>query len=578
LSFWTCSGCGHGWGTLVPDHPCGVTVSLNGGAECGHECIASWQLEQLDKPVLAAGMPVNDTTLEWKTGIVWTDAATTIDGLSDVKANPAKYDHWGNPAPPVVVDECDTEKCVHVYRNSPVYDEATRKAYKISNHPLDLYAREFYGLYALSIKYPGHEKFVKKQFDKIANDFYTATVLALLGEGRYDWHYALRGIERYRQKALGDKYVEYHNPLLDMPLIQMYSVSAGSREAVAAQVKEYKIDMHDLKVVRTLRNIFLWAGRFARGYEGGYGGLMWASVAQIILDYKAGRLTQREFIDHIFNARHNGAPVLTKTMHYAGTTETWLSYRSEASLDWLIRWTPNWIREEFGLPKVKPLALDTWQMRYGTETEMMVVPDDEDGTVSETPGARRYDKWKFAAPRKERVNMPRILLSRIRDDRQFLVIHDDARCLHSENADITIAHDCIKLCAKVGCYCYARLIEEEFTDTPRGGTDGEDAESEMWCEVCEAGDHDTSDCGLAFYCNSCEEYKHESERRFCEVDGEYYCEYCIGRWHEHEDTACVDCEKQFGSNGVYCEDCGDDRCSTCADKHKVEHEEEVPVG
>lgn len=440
---------------------------------------------------------------------------------------PVKYDYsyrqrsYGEPTSPCGL--CDTDACTCSSYLDGQYKKGLLRVWQIEPRRLDIVAREFYGYLALQMT--TNTDPMPEFVSSTAHNLYRAITLACAGEARYDVSLAVSGIWGARVKKRGSAVLPL--PLYNKPFFKYYAkfgVEIPGRSDIAENLLEF-VDMYDVEFVRFLRNMFLWAGRYSRGIGSGYGGLMWAACAQIILDWREGRLSDVEFIDRAFNSRHNGAPVLTKVFAYSGGQfEHWLTARSEASLEWLIRWTPNWIRAKFGYDTVAPLNVWYRNAYFSTDNgkSLGVIPDDisqcPDGTPTFNIDSIAKGRETFIAP----------LLSKLRDDHAFFTYGRKCSCKHGCGGSVSIEHDCNKVCDE-SCRCVTRLKEVKFgtrkaegydTHDPDGDGSDDDGDGYIECYECGSTSHDASDCP---FCEWCEQQGHRSS----ECYSEHYCTICL---------------------------------------------------
>lgn len=459
-----------------------------------------------------------------------------------------------SPRYPASCNNCDTILCTCSAWLNAQYGTHSLRAWGIDHNVLDIMAREFYGILALRLKYPEPSPSFDDFIAHLADQMYRGIVLACAGEARYDVDIAFSGLWGARVKRRGSKVLDlpvYHTPAFGF--YRAHPRGAYDRAAITRGLLNV-VDPYDIKFTRFLRNMFLWAGRYSRGLGGGYGGLMWAACAQIALDWRAGRMNDIEFIDRAFNSRHNGAPVLTKVFSHGGHDfERWLSARAEASLEWLIRWTPNVVRAAFGLEAALPLRGSSSNIHYSEDGETpWVIPDDADH--ADTPEGRGF----YPAPEKSSTAFIAPLLSPLRKGSAFFTFGGGCTCKHGCR-NMCVEHDCEDVCAAERCYCSRRLASIDFHDAPRSDeTHDPDPDNDgSHCRHCGSRYHETDECEY-HYCEICDEYAlHTTDtcpnKYICEVDGCGH-ESCFSDWQ----TRCGFCKVLYHGD-----------CSTCGNAHNT---------
>ena len=431
---------------------------------------------------------------------------------------------------------CDTSAGTCVRKETGVYNDESLDKYGVRRQHISVIARSFYGAMALNMLTkgaykPAYDAIVADAADQIAR----AIILACVGEARYDVNHALYGMWAFRRAKGRNTNVPLK--LYQLPYIKIMQNSrlredrAGTASTVAMITNPL-----DIKFVRTLRNIFLWAGRFHYGRHSSYGGMMWASCAQTVLDWLAGRTTVEEFIDTAFDARHNGAPVLTKVLTQTGYDNSWLSARSEASLAWLARWAPNTVRTQFGYTECVPLALTRPNLTYGTSEGFDVIPDERTNAEQAAEFDRRGTIAPYAFYNKSGSadKLAVTLIARLSEKERYfrtkacLCEH----CTTGKNKGLWYEHDCKTLCVSTGCSCAstsARFV-------PQSDGDDEDEDEDEYCTYCEGTGHITEDCEdySECACKSCEKAASE----YCPICARSFCGYCTGstcHLDQHED-------------------------------------------
>ena len=69
------------------------------------------------------------------------------------------------------------------------------------------------------------------------------------------------------------------------------------------------------------------------GWEPGYGGSAWAQIAHAVLKFMSGDWSPTEFVDHVFDLRHNGGRLFDKhPMVRAMTNENWIRKNASCAL------------------------------------------------------------------------------------------------------------------------------------------------------------------------------------------------------------------------------------------------------
>lgn len=287
-------------------------------------------------------------------------------------------------------DNCGTDSCLCVANliGSPggFYSPTTCKDYglprKYVRRELDVLARRFYG--AMVLAEPGNKRHTRIRSEivlDIAEELCNAITLACAGEFRYSIHKGAKGLTRqtnadklvkqFGMRRRGKFYNwqprvhEHLEGFLGGGYAQLLAakkanISTSGNERVMFAELFFQVVLRTYgrtTALRTLRNGFLWDGKYySERLSVGYGGIAWAACAQVAYDYSRGRINPITFVDRAFDLQHNNATVFNKTHNVTTTFKYWLDARSEAGVEWLARWTPNDVREKFGLPKIVQIA------------------------------------------------------------------------------------------------------------------------------------------------------------------------------------------------------------------------------
>mgnify|MGYP001558508120 CR=1 FL=1 len=226
---------------------------------------------------------------------------------------------------------------------------------------LDTLVFSFYGAMVLGDK--DHKK-RDKWISRIDKELITAITAATSGEARHIVYKArvvlVRNIHRALDAVDGkDLANNLSNLCLPRWLLALDNYGISNRDKGSKIIRE-TFGPNNEDVLRRVRLLFLlqsYNSYAADSSRSDFGGPLWAYAAQLALDRQRGRISAIEFIDRCFDLQHNGAMLLDKTHRISDTLVLWLSQKNTAPDEWIARWTPNNIREDFGLPPATPLPL-----------------------------------------------------------------------------------------------------------------------------------------------------------------------------------------------------------------------------
>lgn len=380
-----------------------------------------------------------------------------------------------SPNTPMNCEFCGTHECVciqlHIGSEGGLYSSSTLSLFylkAVQRRELDVLARRFYG--AIALAKPGnsaHTRIRDEIIYAIAEELCNAIVLACAGEFRYSAH---RGMIGLTQHVHADKLVKIFNmrrrgstwewgPRVQRRLGKCVgsgyaAVLNGASTRPSIDRGSFAIEFHRLALqpygrtaaLRTLRNGFLWDGKYySKRVNSGYGGITWAACAQVAYDYSRGRISAIEFVDRAFDLQHNSATVFNKTHCVTSTFKYWLDARSEASVGWLARWTPNDVREAFGLSEIVQIA----PYRQLCHQDAPLPPDDRPVTteyLSDTKDKGR-DRNQRARRRQRGDNMLLSLARLVHAEDLYKAANAD----DDENESVKGCTDCsASLCCYIG--------------------------------------------------------------------------------------------------------------------------------
>ena len=240
------------------------------------------------------------------------------------------------------------------------------------------YMREFYSVLACDMVTKGEQReLTDKLVNEMADTLARAVVMSCLGEARYHascvLHASLiRMIDRNPDLPMAE-----HKDRLTKTNIGKWvrKINAGGFLAFSAEdtPRHAAVSIAGTAGKANVKDVDLryWAGiaksvhsmhvtNFGGHTNTGVGGPLWLQGAQLAFRYLSNRIPAVMFVDQTFDLVHNGGTLLNKVLNTDSPQQIILDWRQNATLEEMLAWAPNSIREQYGLAKMDLANPSTW--------------------------------------------------------------------------------------------------------------------------------------------------------------------------------------------------------------------------